>query len=251
MKTENTIARRQAEPENDDCSRDLGSPFEVEDRSGASLSLDDINERESGEDQDHLEEEGGAEDQGLVVDPYIKAEERQEFSDQESIPHDDGSDGAGSTIHVTPSLDHVGASEGPPSAQLTQPARYAQHLVPDIIEAPQEVQTLLNQYRDEHGRKAPPCGTSTHLKNLNHDAAGKATWLHVSGEVLEASLYRLSCIPTDDKSLNKRIVVVRGPTVGPFIVTYYCGGGGIKRCKGSGGRWIYISSITRLKRGHR
>lgn len=166
-------------------------------------------------------------------EPLIKVE-KGAMSDSESIHHDNEpeTDEAGSTIHVTPSIGQTEES----SNQQSQP-EYAQSSIPELIEAPQEIQTLLNEYWDTHGRKVPPCGTFTQFSKLNLSGNAKATWLHISGELLEPSLYRLTGVPTEYKNLDKRIVVVKGRAVGPYIVTFFCTSGGKTNVAASGSRF--------------
>lgn len=152
------------------------------------------------------------------TDAYIKAESEQ-ASDNESIHHGGESDALGSTIRVTPSVDSM-----LPNAE----SQTANNEIPPLVDAPQEVQTILDRWWDMKGRKLPPCATLTVYKVLLQNLSGygrKATWLHVSGEVLKPSMYRLF---GRVHGTDSRIIVVKGPTVGPCIVGFLCNGGSVK-----------------------
>ncbi len=257
---EQPSAPRQVEQAKANHSRELGSPLDLQD--SASPSLDATKRIARLGQETHFEEQQDVEEEALVslirdrhgrslpesytslhspsvqsdytdkiaveasnssdLDPYIKAE-TEEYDDNESIHHNSKSDAAGPTINVTSSID--------PALPETQTHATTKITgVPALIEAPQEVQTLLSQWWDVKGRKLPPCVTLTAYKVLWHSQGAtnrKATWLHISGEVLEPSMYRFNGFELLH-GLERRIIVVQEPTVGPFIVGYLCSGGHIK-----------------------
>lgn len=169
-------------------------------------------------------------DNNLERDAYIKAE-HEEASDDEGIHHDGGSDAPGSTIHVAPV-----ASSVLPGAESSKKSN---NDISPLVDAPQEVQTTLNQWWDARGRKVPPCATITTLKGLFQNISShgkKATWLHVSGELLEPSMYRLTGFPLVH-GLERRVIIVKGPTIGPRIVGFIRSGGTVEGSSAPGTRY--------------
>ena len=226
--------------------QDLGSPFKVQESDGLDQSYGDseselMNEsseiqqpgEEDGEEPfaseaedeverpEHIESEaieeqaknGNEEDIKREDDVSIKSED-----DTESIHYADGDD-EGSTINVQPS------SEATPSTSMPASAGLASHGVSHealtwITEAPTEVQNVLNSWFGVHGRKPPPCATWPSPQYLRTSTSGKeAIWLHSSGERLIPSMFHIGDLIEKQSAPTRRILVVQGPTKGPYIVS--------------------------------
>ena len=168
--------------------------------------------------EDAAKEKGvlaNAEDFGHEDDVSIKSEE-----DTESI-HYGGEDGEeASTINVQAS------SEVTPSKALsaTSPthSRVGRHdASPWLAEAPPQIQIILSKWFGVHGRYPPPCAGWAAPQYMHVSTSGKtAIWLHTSGERMTPSMFQVPDLIDTQGLPTRRILVVQGPTKGPYIVAH-------------------------------
>lgn len=156
-----------------------------------------------------------AEDVKPEDDVSIKSEE-----DTESI-HYGGEDGEeSSTINVQPPM------EGTPSKALSATgatdSRLGRHdASPWLAVAPAQIQTILSKWFEVHGRHPPPCAGWPAPQYMHVSTSGKtAIWLHTSGEHMTPSMFQVPDLIDTQGLPTRRILVVQGPTKGPYIVAH-------------------------------
>ena len=95
---------------------------------------------------------------------------------------------------------------------------------------PAMLQSLLNEWYEVKGRVAPPCCVPRHLITTlrGHDGNARFRFRHRTGEIMLASFSTLTEFRrTYGDSLY--LIVIKGPTLGPFIVAHRSVGGYQKR----------------------
>ena len=193
---------------------------------------------------------------GTYKEPSNSDEDMSIKSEDETESVHYGDDGEHSTINVQPNCDAQFMDQplDQPMNQLMDPAAvFVRHdggieRLPWISEAPDEVQTTLNEWFDAHGNEPPPCANHPSPYLWNKSKSGTpAIWRHASGETLEPSMFVMGAFARDGHIPRRRLLVLQGPRKGPYIVSHAGSGpwGGIPPGSYGGNRyriWLGISS---------
>ncbi len=185
---------------------------------------------------EHSEDEGSAraEDEmdkergKLVNGKDIKHEEDISIKSEDetqSIDYGEGDDEESSTIDVQA---FGGASPGTvvPAAGCVTSHGGRHDDLPWLSDAPIEVQTVLSKWFNVHGRQPPPCAGWPAPQYMRVSTSGKtAIWLHTSQEHMTPSMFQVPDLIDTLGVPTRRILVVQGPTRGPYIVAHTGGAG--------------------------
>jgi hypothetical protein len=119
---------------------------------------------------------------------------------------------------------------------------------------PEELQTLLSQWRNKHGSELPPCAANIPASNLifHLKTYEPAHWMYRDGTPLNARMCELPSYFVRRKPGFWQLAVVEGSDIGPFIIFYYQSGaqvGNLSVGRGGTAYKIWVGDVAGDQRG--